>query len=219
MDLTNLFTEQRWNILCALSKGNYSPMQLAEQSGTTMANISQQLRLLEASNLVKKQKISNRDKGKPRTLFSLSEDYAYVISATKGFSEKKLIALDKFHKILLRLWFLKDLDSHYYAEKFLWSIEEIIDHADFIAISISGENAEAIISGKSLSSIEKKAKDTIIKRPNKKAMPFKVKALSNDDLKKQLMQKKGIFSSGNYLIIYDTFIQEKGDEGGDTRAE
>ena len=76
MELEPMFTEQKWNILKCLSEEKYSPLQLAEKLDTTMANISQQLRLLEAANLVKKKKIKNRDKGKPRTLFSLTDDYA-----------------------------------------------------------------------------------------------------------------------------------------------
>ena len=56
MELASMFTEQKWNIIKALSENKYSPLQLAEKLDTTMANISQQLRLLEASNIVKKEK-------------------------------------------------------------------------------------------------------------------------------------------------------------------
>ena len=56
-----MFTEQKWNILQCLSKDKFSPIQLAEKLNTTMANISQQLRLLEAANLVKKEKISLKE--------------------------------------------------------------------------------------------------------------------------------------------------------------
>ena len=101
MEIETLFTEQRWNILNELSHAKYSPLQLAEKSKTTMANISQQLRLLEASELVVKEKIPNRDKGKPRALFSLADEFAYLISVTRGFAHKKLLRLDAFEKILI----------------------------------------------------------------------------------------------------------------------
>ena len=55
-----MFSEQKWNILRCLSQGKSSPLQLAGKLNTTMANISQQLRLLEATNLVKKEKIRNK---------------------------------------------------------------------------------------------------------------------------------------------------------------
>ena len=55
MELATLFTEQKWNIIKSLSLGKFSPLQLAQRSDTTMANISQQLRLLEAASLVKKE--------------------------------------------------------------------------------------------------------------------------------------------------------------------
>ena len=66
MELETLFTEQKWNILKSLSEGKFSPLQLANRSNTTIANISQQLRLLEAAELVKKEKIKNI-----RTILSL----------------------------------------------------------------------------------------------------------------------------------------------------
>ena len=91
MELEPMFTQQKWNILKCLSEEKLSPLQLAEKLDTTMANISQQLRLLEAANLVKKEKIRNRDNGKPRSLFSLREDCAYLIPTMQKFANKKLL--------------------------------------------------------------------------------------------------------------------------------
>ena len=108
MELETMFTEQKWNIIKCLSEEKFSPLQLAEKLDTTMANISQQLRLLEASNLVKKEKIKNRDKGKPRTLFSLTDDHAYLISAMQSFADKRLLKITPHHKTILRIWFLEN---------------------------------------------------------------------------------------------------------------
>ena len=94
MDFETLFTSTKWEILDQLSKKSYSPLELSKILNTSMANISQQLRLLEALNLVKKEKVSNRDKGKPRTLYSLSADYAYIIVFANGIAEKKLVKLN-----------------------------------------------------------------------------------------------------------------------------
>ena len=207
MDIVTLFTEQRWNILKFLSEKKYSPLQLAEKSNTTMANISQQLRLLEASNLVKKEKISNRDKGKPRTLFSLSEDYAYLISAMNGFAGKKLKKLDNFHKILFRTWFLEDPNLEYYAEKFLWSIESCIKNIDLIIMKNEGNCVKVIIASKNPKSIEKKIRDTTIKNTDDKSKDFNIEIMTFEQAEKLAKQGGGLFSSLSGLnIIYDPFI-------------
>src|SRR3989344_7343405 len=123
MEMESMFTEQKWNILRELSSEKASPLQLAEKLNTTMANISQQLRLLEASNLVKKEKIKNRDKGKPRTLFSLTHDHAYIIPTMSNFAEKKLLKVEDHHRIILKIWFLVNPDLHSPLEKIYWKIE------------------------------------------------------------------------------------------------
>ena len=68
-------------------------MELASSLNTTSANISQQLRLLELGGLVKSEKTSNVDKGKPRVIYSLAGDNAYLIYAGQDFANKKLVSL------------------------------------------------------------------------------------------------------------------------------
>jgi DNA-binding HxlR family transcriptional regulator len=133
MELESMFSEQKWNILRSLSIEKLSPMQLAQRLNTTTANISQQLRLLEAANLVKKEKIKNRDKGKPRTLFSLAEDYAYLIPAMDNFADKKLIKVTQHHRIILKIWFLERHDVQFLIEKIYWKIESLLDEVSLIA--------------------------------------------------------------------------------------
>src|SRR3989338_4809580 len=98
MDLETLFTEQKWNILHHLSAGGQSPLQLAKLTNTTISNISQQLKLLEAASLVKKKKVQNRDKGKPRSVYYLSDDFAYLISLSRNFVSKKFLIFTNYHK-------------------------------------------------------------------------------------------------------------------------
>lgn len=198
MDIEILFTEQRWNILKALSEKKYSPLQLAEKSNTTMANISQQLRLLEASDIVKKEKISNRDKGKPRSLFSLTRDQAYVITAAKGFTDKKLINLDKFHNIMFRSMFIKDSDLKYYIEKFLWSIEKHVSEIELLAIKSTEHGIKVILA----SNADKKIPNITIKNQNNESKEFKVEVVSCDEALKLAKNNKGIFS-GQVEILYD----------------
>jgi DNA-binding HxlR family transcriptional regulator len=216
MDIGTLFTEQRWNILRNLSIEKSCPLDLSKKTNTTMANISQQLRLLEASNLVKKEKISNRDKGKPRTLFSLSDDYAYIISTMKGFADKKLKKLDKFHQILFRTWFIDSPELEYLSKKFAWSIENAVEDIDFIALRDFGYNVRVLIASKNISSVEKKLKGSVLLKHNNVSKEFKVDFASFDSLEKLAKQGKGIFSSLKEIhALYDPSMltikfQEKG---------
>ena len=213
MELEKLFTEQKWNILTSLSKGSYSPLQLAEQSKTTMANISQQLRLLEFSHIVKKEKVGNRDKGKPRTLFSLSDDYIYVIIASKGFAGKKLITVDSLHQVLLRTFFIEDKEAQYYLEKYIWSIEEHLTKIDSIVATTDKDSIHLVIAADNPKSLEKDIKGTTIKGSNKKTRTITVKIISTDEFSKQAKQNKGIFSS-HHDILYDPHGYSQHNGGG-----
>jgi len=204
MELETMFTEQKWNILKCLSEEKFSPFQLAEKLNTTMANISQQLRLLEASNLVKKEKIKNRDKGKPRTLFSLTYDHAYLISAMNSFADKRLLKVTDHHKVILRIWFLENGELQYEMERLYWSIHNYIKQIDLIAIN---ENTKEVLF------ISDKAKELekIVKNN-----PLNVNVFSKKDAERLIKQGKGPFSSINELtIIHDSGNMLKDNGGGD----
>lgn len=103
-----MFTTSKWDLLQALSDGEASPLELAKKSRTSLANISQQLRLLELAGFVKSRRISNRDKGKPRVVYSLTDDFAFIVVAASRFVEKRFIKLTPSQKASLRCWFYPD---------------------------------------------------------------------------------------------------------------
>ncbi len=107
MELETLLTGSKWEIIELLAKEKLSPIELAKRLNTTVANISGQLRLLQTAGLVKKEKTGSAGAGKPRVLFSLSEDYGFVIVFSKDFAKKKLLRLTKEQKEQLKRW-LKD---------------------------------------------------------------------------------------------------------------
>jgi len=102
MDIETLLTGTKWEILKLLAEKKLSPLEIAKKLNTTIANISQQIRLLQTAGLVKKEKTSAVKAGKPRTLFSISHDYAMVIVFSDGFAQKKLIKLTKEQKAQLK---------------------------------------------------------------------------------------------------------------------
>jgi predicted ArsR family transcriptional regulator len=102
MDLETLLTGTKWDILELLASKQLSPLELAKKLNTTIANISQQLRLLETAGLVKKQRTGSAKPGKPRMLFSLSGSYAFITILSKGFAKKKLIKISQKQKEVLK---------------------------------------------------------------------------------------------------------------------
>ncbi len=187
-----MFSEQKWNILKSLSYEKSSPLQLAEKLNTTMANVSQQLRLLEATNLVKKEKIKNRDKGKPRTLFSLNDDSAYIVLAMQGFAGKTLLKASEHQKIILRIWFLGK-EIHEKVESMYWRIKPLMGSMGLIAFDISSNNLVLVC--------EKKSDAEKAAGKNKE---IGVIALLPAEFEKMLKGGKGQFSpQSKLLVIYD----------------
>ena len=95
MELETLLTGSKWEIIELLAEEKLSPIELAKKLNTTVANISMQLRLLQAAGLVKKERTGSAGAGKPRVLFSLSDNYGFITVFSKGFAQKKLLKLKK----------------------------------------------------------------------------------------------------------------------------
>jgi len=133
MQIETLFSSTRWEILNSLSKKESSPMELADELNTTSANISQQLRLLELAGLVKSEKTSNVDKGKPRVVYSLDGDQAYLILSQPGFSDKKLVKMSMGRQFLLKSFFLSESNQEKLIELY-YAIKDNLDEIEFLGV-------------------------------------------------------------------------------------
>ena len=102
MDLETLLTGTKWEIIELLADKPFSPLELAKKLNTSIANISQQLRLLQTADLVKKERTGSGKPGKPRMLFSLSNNYSFITIFSDGFAKKKLIKITKKQKEVLK---------------------------------------------------------------------------------------------------------------------
>lgn len=151
-----------------LSAGSKSPLQLAKLSNTSVANISQQLRLLEMAGLVQSKRISNRDRGQPRLLYSLVGNHSFLISSSKDFVEKKFLQLSDYNKVILKIWFLEDTKTHYYLEKAFWFLEDHISRMEAILLdnkALGAGNLQLIILSNGLA-LDKVPKKLRIKNPS-----------------------------------------------------
>ncbi|MEM4260236.1 MAG: winged helix-turn-helix domain-containing protein [Candidatus Woesearchaeota archaeon] len=137
MELETLFTTSKWIILKILSEGPKSPLELSKLSRTSLANISQQLRLLELGGFVERKRIPNRDKGQPRILYSLKGNHAFIIVGMNDFADKKAINLSARQKATLRIWFLENTEIHYFIEKILWNLDDELENIQAIQYNLN----------------------------------------------------------------------------------
>lgn len=144
MDLETLFVESKWGILKLLSESGYSPLELAEKLNTSISNISQQLRLLEMAGLVQKVKIQNRDKGKPRMIFSIAGDFLYAIAVTRSSARKKLLSLNSRQQMMMQIWHLEE-GLQYYLEKFFWKLEDKVPQIQAMALDQSSKSLKVLV--------------------------------------------------------------------------
>ena len=145
MDFDLFLTPPRWEILQIIAEKPSSPVEISEKLNTTVSYVSQQLKLLDAANLLVKEKTGAVKKGKPRTLFSLSNELLYISALTKKFSQKKLIYLTEHHKKIIKIWLCCDPSYHYSIEKLIWKLEEDIDEIEAIFIESSSSAPKIII--------------------------------------------------------------------------
>jgi predicted transcriptional regulator len=194
MEQETLFTASKWDILKILASGSKSPIQLAKLSNTSVANISQQLRLLEMAGLVQSKRISNRDKGQPRLLYSLVGNHSFLIASTQDFVDKKLLKLSEYNKVILKIWFLDNHQLHYYLEKAFWGIENKLTENDLLLFDTNQSGDISLIIVSDNADLKKELKKTSIKNPEGvfKTVSFNVKTKA--ELKK--------LCEGNWSNLY-----------------
>lgn len=202
MDQETLFTSSKWEMLKVLSKGQKSPIELAKETKTSIANISQQLRMLELANIVKSERVGNRERGEPRLLYSLIGPISYLITVVPNFAEKKQITLNPYHELTLKIWFLKDESNHYYFQKYFWEIESKLEKIDaIISKNEYGKIKLLIISDDAETRKELKSKE--IKKSKSESRKIEIVTISKNQLNLTLKDGKEFSLNEELVPIYD----------------
>lgn len=134
MKFETLLSNSKWDILTAVAKRERSASEIARATKTSLANISQQTKLLEALGYLRREDDRSGKRGRPRTTYSLKKEVAHLALLTHGFAGKKELHLDDFHTMILRLWFFPTNEDHYYLQKFFWQEEAFITECTALAI-------------------------------------------------------------------------------------
>jgi hypothetical protein len=146
MDFEDLLTKGRWSILKELAKGEKSAAEIARKTNQSIANITQQLVVLEAYGLVRKAKLEHEKQkqakpGKPKTPYALNQEIFAFSFLKPGMAEKSVIKLketDLFPKFVLNAYFTLKEEDHYPIVKYVCE-SEILKKADCIAFLKSNE--------------------------------------------------------------------------------
>jgi predicted transcriptional regulator len=134
MDQEILFTGSKWDIIAHLSNAPKSPLELAKLAKTSIANVSQQLRLLEMAGMVKSIRVPNRDKGQPRIVYSLVKDTAFIITTTRTYAGKKLIDIDHRDLAILRIFSASEGETRHAFERAFWTVEPDLEKIQAILV-------------------------------------------------------------------------------------
>jgi len=122
------------------------------------------------------------------------------IVTSEDFAEKKLLELTEHHKVILKIWFVKNPKLHYDIEKFYWKIQPYFSQIKAIFIKQNIAEVEVFVVSQKPKDIEKKIKNIFVKKPE--SITFK--AISEEEAKKIIKQDKDILSSPeNFIVIYD----------------
>jgi len=196
MNWDSLFSSQRWNILEIIAKKPSSPLEISEELNTSVAYVSQQLKLLEVAGIVIKEKTGFFEKGKPRNLYKISEDLIYISFLSEGESAKKSIHADEFKKIIIRIWLIEDLQISRSIEKIFWMLESDLKDLDGIYLDASKGKSTLLILSDS-----KKVKQSAESLLKKIETPIKVKVDSKENFDFEKLS--------DYYFIYGTHLREQ----------
>jgi DNA-binding transcriptional regulator GbsR (MarR family) len=176
MELDSFLASPRWEILSLISERPSSPIELAEKTKTTVSFVSQQLKLLEAAQIVKKTKTGAFEKGKPRNLFSISKDFLYLTILTNGFSSKKKVDLDLYKKALLQSWLIENEKIQEFFQELLIKLKQELPEIQAILLDQSKITPRVIFIVE-----DKKSKQSIENffKKSEEKIPYKTYSLSD----------------------------------------
>lgn len=127
MELDSLIGSGRWKILEILALEPSSPIEISAKLKTSVAYVSQQLKLLEAASIVHKEKTGLSEKNKPRNVYHVSKEFLSLTVLAKGNPKRKTIFLNDEQRIITNIWLVDDEKLHSALQKIYWAVSEDIN--------------------------------------------------------------------------------------------
>jgi len=133
MEFEELLGKTRWAILAEASKGDRSASEIAVATGTSLANISQQTKLLEAWGFLKLGKRSGKA-GKPRLTYSLKKELAYIALVRRGAAIRRTLPLDRFRSVMLNILLYPKGEEQHCLFRLFWEHEDYFMARQAVAV-------------------------------------------------------------------------------------
>jgi DNA-binding transcriptional ArsR family regulator len=107
VDVESVFSDIRWSIISQLAKSPQSPSELSKNVKTSLANISVQMRLLEAMGMVE-MKRPEYGTGTARKIYNLKHPICYLTLASQVAIGKKLIPITDDSIAYFSAWLIRE---------------------------------------------------------------------------------------------------------------
>jgi len=121
-----ILSNNRWIILKEIAEAPQSPSDLALKTNTSLSNITQHLKLLEAYKIVRKDKSEEKNTGKPRTIYSLNVELAYALVLKEGKAERRVFNIDSNNNMFFNVLFSMNPEDLMFMLKFSFKYEEVL---------------------------------------------------------------------------------------------
>jgi predicted transcriptional regulator len=199
MDYDELLSGSRWEIIKELSRGEKSAVELAKKTNQSTANITVQLKLMEAQGFIKKTLPEQKEKrkaGKPKKPYALCQNLATMCIIKPGITERKTIRLkdaDDFHALMCTTFFVVPTEHHYSILKYLMDAE-LLRRAELIALIDSNEReAELFIITEKVHELREKYSNASIETPEGKTKKIISWTHSKQEVEEGLGRKEEYF--------------------------
>lgn len=167
MDYDTLLNNARWEILKAISKGRASATDLAKLTKSSLPNVSQQLKLLEAYDLVEYIKDQKARQGKPRQLYQLKRDVCQLTFVRHGMADKRFFNPDTYHAMVLNILFLPSLQDHPFLHKYLLTMPEVTHNCSVAFLKSNEAEIEVFLLTDEITLIRQKYSNTFVEHAGK----------------------------------------------------
>ncbi|MGV8140808.1 MAG: winged helix-turn-helix domain-containing protein [Candidatus Woesearchaeota archaeon] len=136
-----IFFGNKWNILKAIAETPQSPSDIALSTNTSLSNILQQLKLLEAYSIVHREKSDEKSAGKPRTIYYLNTEMAYAVVLKDGMAEHKTFYVDHGNEMFFNIFFKMSQEDVMFMLKFSFKYEEVLKKCKSIGFLKSSKDS------------------------------------------------------------------------------
>jgi DNA-binding transcriptional ArsR family regulator len=188
-----LLSRTRLKVLELLSDKPMTPSELSKLLGKSLPTITRHLAYLEDFRLVKRVG-EERGRTRPFVKYALNESVIFIKVMEKDVGIFRL-PLDEYVKVQMRIWSIPQKKFHYYVERFIWQIQDLIPNINAIGVYGSVARGDAredsdidmlILASDEVARIRKKCEAMVIEKPGDEAKMVMAQALSPIEFEKAL---------------------------------